>query len=333
MTQHIPNKPTVRIRGRRTPYLERRRVGSRTYFLIDRVGNSLRKRYKAFDPGAGPTGDFFLLSEWEEGPKAQQFLNVIRQLRDDAFPRVIDFQRQSDGYTCVQTWTDGVCLPDYLKNIQAGKRRPVDATEAVRLIHGLANGICRLHQKTGIVHGDIQPENLIMTSHPSRLMLIDFGSSWIVQTSALRNHGDGHHPNFGAPEVWDQQKPAGWHADQFSVTVVFYQLLTGEIPYVGLGGMAGDPSRVDKMRGKLQPPSDLSQSCAALPRSLQLQLNQLVCRGLALTPEERYPDRQAWLNELFDLYAKLRLSPQLPPVQSFLTRVVEWLAGIRGSRS
>ena len=332
MTQNIPNESTVRIRGRRTPYIGRRQIGSKSYFLLERIGSPLRDRYKAFDPHSGPAGDFMLLSEWENGPQATQFLNVLKQLRDDSFPRVVDFQRHSGGYTCVQTWTDGICLSDYLRNVQTKKRPTIDPAEAVRLIHGLAHGVCRLHQKTGVSHGDIQPANLILTSHPSRLMLIDFGSAWAVQTCAIRTEGDGHHMNYAAPEVWMPKQPAGWHADQFSVSVVLYHLLTGEIPYPGLGRQSDYPNAIAEMQRALKPPSDLSQKCAALPRSLRLQLDSLVCRGLALTPEGRFQDRHKWLNEFFELLAKLRLTPQLPPTQNFLTRVIERILGIWDNR-
>jgi eukaryotic-like serine/threonine-protein kinase len=196
------------------------------------------------------------------------------------------------------------------------------------LIHGLANGVCRLHKNTGVSHGDIQPANLILTSRTSRLMLIDFGSAWTVQTSALRTEGDGHHMNYAAPEVWNLKQPAGWHSDQFSVSVILYHLLTGEIPYPGLGRQSDYPNAIDEMQRALKPPSDLSQPCAALPRSLRLQLDDLVCRGLALTPEGRFQDRHKWLNEFFELHAKLRLTPQLPPIPNFLTRVIERIVGI-----
>jgi hypothetical protein len=47
-------------------------------------------------------------------------------------------------------------------------------------------------------------------------------------------------------------------------------------------------------------------------------------RGLALNPQDRYPDRDVWLNDLFEVYARFRLRPELPPIEAALTRVVHW---------
>ena len=44
----------VNIRGRNRPYLERRRIRRREYFLLERIGSPFRESYLAFDRLAGP---------------------------------------------------------------------------------------------------------------------------------------------------------------------------------------------------------------------------------------------------------------------------------------
>lgn len=315
----------VRIRGRQFPYLEKRRVGSTTYFLLEQIGSTLRQRFKAFDPKAGPGGSYVLLQDWTDEPGSEQYLKVIWKLKDDGFPRVINYQRTSEGFVCILTWIDGISLEEYLKNIRTSRRPPVDATEAVRLIHGLANSVSRLSGRLGLTHGDIQPANIILTQNTSRLVLIDFGSASSTQALNERTEGDGRHRYYAAPEQWIENSPVRFHADQFSVSAIFYELLTQQIPYEGMGGRAGRPSHIAENNGRLKPPSDLSQSCRNLPRSLRQRLDDVVCKGLALKPEDRFASPRQWVDELFQIQARLRLTPDLSQTDGVLTQVIEWI--------
>lgn len=319
--------PTVSIRGRRVPYLDRWSIGRRDYFLLEQLGP--RRSYRAFDPRSGPGGDHFLVQELRSGPALDQRLRVLRRLKHDAFPRCVEWQRRGDSTYVAMTWVDGLPLSRYFEHLRAGRRPPVAPGEAVRLIHGLANGLNRLHQSLQLAHGDLQPANLVLTSHPSRLVMIDFGSAWPVEVTARREEGDGRHPIYAAPELSQPKPVVGFHADQFSASVILYELLTGVIPYDGLGGKAGRAEFRQEAQTMLHAPCDKNPRCAGLPRSLREALNRVTLRGLALDPEERYPDRQAWLNELFALYAAFRLPPREPDRSGLLTRVAEWMRAFK----
>ena len=317
--------PTVRIRGREQPYLSCRQVRRRKYYLLHLVGSPSRERYAAFDPLAGPGGDFFQVQVWRSGAATEQFLRVARRLKHDAFPRVMEWSRDSNETTCVLTWTEGVSLADYFATLRSGRRPPVDPGQAARLIWGLANGICRLHQSLRVGHGDIQPANVVITSHPSRLALIDFGSACTAETGTKRVDGDGRHPCYSAPELYGHPTtPVSFATDQFSVSALFYELLTQEIPYEGLGGKAGRQEYRQQATQALIPPSAMSPACRQLPQSLQQHLDNVVLRGLALEPGARFPDRHAWLQELFETQARFRLTSELPAVEHWMTRVIQW---------
>ena len=68
----ISNQPTVRIRGRERTLPGRKRIGRRDYLLLERIGSARRTRYRAFDRGAGPGGDFMHVQIWPDGPDAEQ---------------------------------------------------------------------------------------------------------------------------------------------------------------------------------------------------------------------------------------------------------------------
>jgi len=315
---------TVRVRGRRRAFLERRTIGRREYYLLERVGSPFRERYLAFDPYSGPGGDFFLLQTWPGRALTRQQLRVLRGLKDDSFPRVSEWQPRDGQVDVVLTWIEGTSLAQYSRNIREGSRPPLDPGHAVRLIHGLANAVCKLHHKLQLAHGDIQPANVIVTGHPSRLVLIDFGSAWATAAAAFREQGDGAHPCYAAPELQAEGIPVGFFADQFSVSVLLYELLTQQVPYAGLGGKAGRPEFIGRAQDSLVAPSRASGTCGRLPQSLRDPIDRVTLRGLALDSHQRYPDRHAWLNDLFEVSARFRLSPELPPLENFLTRVIRW---------
>jgi serine/threonine protein kinase len=201
----------------------------------------------------------------------------------------------------------------------------------MRLIHGLANAVCKLRTKFRVAHGDIQPANVILTSHPSRLVLIDFGSAWTAEAAARRHEGDGHHRWYAAPELQTNATPVGFHADQFSVSVLLYELLTQQLPYGGLGGKAGRPEFIARTKNSLVPPSQCSKPCRSLPRPLRELIDSVAVRGLALDPAERFSDRHVWLDALFEVSARFRLAPETSAAASTLTRVIGWFVKPKSS--
>ena len=322
MPQTDGPETTVNVRGRRQPYLECRLIGGRRYYLLEQVGASFRQRYRAFEPSCGPGGDFFLVQRLQANELSNQRLTVLRRLKDDGFPRVWQWHRRGTDIDVVMTWVEGVTLAEYLTNIRAGRRPPVDPAHALRLVQGLAAAVAKLHHKLQISHGDIQPSNIVVTSHASRLVLIDFGSAWTSQQAAFRDEGDGHHRAYAAPELQTPGAVGGFAADQFSASVILYELLTMQLPYGGLGGKAGRPEFIGRASDALIPPSTACHACVQLPRLLGELLDRVVGRGLALNPQDRYPDRNAWLNDLFEATARFRLPLQLSAPENLLTRVV-----------
>ncbi len=325
--QHDHNEdgvPMVRIRGRNRPFLECRNIRRRDYFLLERVGSGFRESYVAFDKFAGPDGSFFLVQSLPSGPSTDQRLRVLSRLKDDGFPRVVEWQKRRHQTDVALTWTEGVSLADYLQNIRDGGKPPVEPDQAVRLVNGLAHAVCHLQSNLQVVHGDIQPANVILTQRPSRLKLVDFGSAWTTDRSTRRTEGDGHHRCYAAAELQDGSSPITLASDQFSVTVLLFELLTQQLPFGGLGGKAGRPEYITRAADTLVAPSLLSARCKQLPGSLRGRLDSLVLRGLSLDANNRFPDRHAWLNSWRELSAHFNITPELSPIENMLTRVIGW---------
>ncbi len=323
--EHSKNcERTVNVRGRTRPYLECRRIRRRDYFLLERVGSPFRESYLAFDSLAGPGGSFFLVQSLPTGEAAEQLLRVLSRLKSDAFPRVVEWQGKRHQIDVALTWTEGIRLADYLQNIRKGRRPPVEPAQAVRLVNGLTHAVCHLQRRLQVAHGDIQPANLIVTSHPSRLQLIDFGSAWIADWTTRRTEGDGHHRCYAAPELQTGSTPVTLASDQFSVSAFLFELLTLQLPYGGLGGKAGQPEFLTRTADTLVPPSQISPSCKQLPRSLRDRLDAMVLRGLSLNSDDRYPNHNSWLDDWQEPTARFRMTQDLPPIENALTKVIGW---------
>ncbi|MEX0818514.1 MAG: serine/threonine-protein kinase, partial [Pirellulaceae bacterium] len=261
--------------------------------------------YRAFDPVHErevalkilPSTDPILLS---------RFKREFRALADVDHPNVVKlFELTSDGETWFFTMEilDGIDLLNYVKfgifqspaEIRDGDARECDAALHItgefnlselsnerlqRLRHGLAQlvgAIAALHAN-GIVHRDIKPSNVIVTPD-ARIVLLDFGL--IAETDASGSHKSLHQQILGtvaymSPEqaVCDPVSPA---SDWYSVGVMLYQALTGELPFSG--------NALDVLANKRsQDPVSPREIKSSVPQDLNDLCMELLCRRPAGRP-------------------------------------------------
>ena len=119
----------------------------------------------------------------------------------------------------------------------------------------------------GIVHRDIKPENILLDKK-GRVKIADFGIAKILGVSADKISLTGAKdvigtPHYMAPEQIERPALVDHRADIFSLGVVFYEMLTGELPL-----------------GKFAPPSQKVQ--------IDVRLDEVVLHALEKEPERRY---------------------------------------------
>lgn len=321
----------VRCRGREEKILDVFSVRGRQYLMLEQLNE--RGAFRVFDRRAGPAGDYRVLHRIPCSKMTDQKIETLRRLGGPTanrnFPSVTDFARQGSELFLVMTWVWGKNLREFLQEVrqQQNRARRPSVTQVVRLARGLAHGLSHYHRRANVVHGDVSPANMIVTSGTTSLVLVDFGSAWPVERSATKEIGDGVTLPYAAPERIAHHALEDFRADVFSLSVVAYEMLTLEIPFDGAGGRAGLPNLADKFGGTFVPTSKLIARSDRLPyQSVQL-LDDLFRASLALHPDGRYATRSEWLAAWDALHDSLRKGTRLSNFESRFLACLEWLGG------
>lgn len=164
------------------------------------------------------------------------------------------------------------------------------ASEAVWILRQIAEALAALHA-AGFLHGDIKPDNVRLIDDGTA-MLIDLGFAHRPGENAafLRAGYVLGTANYLAPEQCDPLPTEDWSSDLFSLGVMFFEMLTGRLPYPP-GSL-----RQTFRRHRCDPPADIRRSVANLPSGLIALLERL----LAHRAEER-PSSSAVVQQLIKL--------------------------------
>jgi len=170
-------------------------------------------------------------------PDVAQDEQVVRRFQQEAktaakldHPNIIPIYRvESEGGLnyFVMKYISGTSLEDLLE-----KRQPLAFDHIQRVLWEAACALGHAHQR-GVVHRDVKPAN-IMFDHHGSVMLTDFGISKALQaatgfTATGMIIGT---PHYMAPEQAKGQTVDG-RADQYSLGIVGYRMLTSELPFSG----------------------------------------------------------------------------------------------------
>lgn len=156
---------------------------------------------------------------------------------------------------------------------------------AVNYLEQMAAALDLAHAR-GVIHRDIKPANMLLTPE-GRLLLTDFGLVKILsdnQSEQMRLTGAG--APVGTPDYMSPEQVIGSEvdrrADQYSLGVVLFQMLTGTTPFQG-----ETPMQIASQQLHMQPP---------VPRSLRLDLpeaaEQVLLRAMAKRPDDRFNSAQ-----------------------------------------
>jgi len=179
-------------------------------------------------------------------------------------------------------YVDGANLKEVLE-----RSGPLPVARAVQLAVEIADGLAFAHEQ-GLVHRDVKPQNVLLTPEGDA-KVTDFGiaRSLDVERAVTQTGTVLGTSSYLSPEQ-ASGLPTTPATDVYSLGVVLYELLTGELPFSG-----GSLVEV-AMRHVHERPPDLRRKRPDAP----LRLAAAVDRALAKDPADRFPTMRAFADEL-----------------------------------
>jgi len=221
----------------------------------------------------------------------ERFRREARSAQKLAHPNIIEIYDQGDT-------EDGTAfiVMELLQGESLGPvigRGPLDVDRAIHVMIQIARGIARAHDLE-IIHRDIKPENIFLCRRDDGsdlVKVLDFGIAKSRQDSRLTGQGE----LFGTPQYMAPErilgKDAGGSADIYALGVVFFEMLTGELPF-----NAPDVATFFVKHMEEQPPPIRSLN-ARVPE----RLDDLIQRMLAKSAADRPVDAHRVHQDLLEI--------------------------------
>jgi eukaryotic-like serine/threonine-protein kinase len=187
-------------------------------------------------------------------------------------------------------------------------QQPLSLSEFLAIAVQCAEAIATAHER-GIVHCDIKPENIMLTTS-GQVKVLDFGLAKYLprsdQSSTLDCSGmRSGTPAYMAPEVLLDKTPDG-RADIFSLGIVLYEALAGHHPFLS------DSFVATAQRILRETPTPISVFNSEAPP----ELVQIVGVSMAKDPAQRYVSAQKLVEDLRKIQAQVTTTKFLPmPVE------------------
>jgi serine/threonine protein kinase len=128
----------------------------------------------------------------------------------------------------VMACVDGV---NVARKLHEQGRLPI--AESRRILKEVGEALAYAHAR-GVIHRDIKPDNILLEAETGRAMVTDFGIARAVQEGDARLTATGvaiGTPAFMSPEQAAGDREIDGRSDLYSLGVVAYQMLTGELPF------------------------------------------------------------------------------------------------------
>lgn len=273
------------------------------YKILTEIGRGgMGAVYKGYDPALDRYVAIKVLAPhlvWEQA-FVERFLREARaaaRLKHSSIVTIHDVGQEGNWYYFVMEYLEGQSLNQIIEQYGALPVRNVLAIVAV-----LASALDYAH-KQGLVHRDIKPGNIII-SPAGEVAITDFGIARAVRDKRMTSTGTVlGTPEYMAPEQ-AQGLDVGASSDLYSLAVVTYQMLNGQVPYQADSTLALLYKIVN------EPLPSIRQTHPDFPRGVE----NVFARALAKDPNQRYATAQDFVTTLKRAFSGGKIEPlPVPP--------------------
>ncbi len=224
----------------------------------------------------------------------RQEYDIIRSIDDEGVIKVYDCIDLDDEIALVLEDFSGIQLKSLIRSAH------LEIVPFLKMAISLASTLGNLHMKN-IIHKDIKPQNILINLEKNLIKISDFGISSVI----THDNEEIYDPNviegtliYMSPEQTGRMnRPVDYRSDLYSLGVTFYEMLTGEAPFI-----FQDPMEViyAHIARKPEPP-------CLRDKSIPETISDIIMKLLLKNAEERYQNAfglMADLNECLSQYIK-----------------------------
>src|SRR6266567_4371438 len=211
----------------------------------------------------------------------KQELVLARQVTDRNIIRIFDLG-EADGIRFItMEYVEGTSLYQILR--EQGK---LPVKESAEIIEQVLIGLKAAHRE-GVIHRDLKPGN-IMRDKQGRILVMDFGLARSLESDGMTKTG----AVVGTMEYMSPEQAMGSEldprSDLFTVGLIFFELLTGKMPFKAETALASLLKRVQERAVPL----------SSLDSAIPIAVEQVVAKCLERDPNQRYQTAQEMIDDL-----------------------------------
>jgi serine/threonine protein kinase len=244
-------------------------------------------------PHAGKLGDSRTLDRF------QYETEIGRRLNHPGLVKVLPNEGASCRYA-VTEWIEGQLLREILS-----RQGMLSVRRAIRITLAICDALEYIHGRR-VVHGDLKPDN-VMVDVADHIKLIDFGIAREAKSSLWKRAR--FEEAAGTPDYISPEQIAGKRTDArsdiYSLGIMLFEMLTGEVPFSGL-----DPFTAMNLRARVDPPTPCEINPDISPR-----LDAIVQCAIARDRSDRYASAREFASDLLE---SLVQNTSTQPLESFV---------------